>query len=66
MRSLHLLTFLLVFQLVSASSFSADMTLNNTSLDIKKDTLEVGYTLSPPFLTKENDEFNGPSYWLWQ
>jgi len=66
MRSLHLLTLLLVFQLVSASSFSADMDLYNTSLDIKKDTIEVGYTLSPPFLNKEKGQLNGPSYWLWQ
>ena len=30
------------------------------------DTLVVGYTLSPPFLKKDNEGLKGPSYWLWQ
>ena len=66
MRSLQLCAFLLLFQFITASSFSADINANETTLDIKKDTLNVGYTLSPPFLNKEKGKLNGPSYWLWQ
>ena len=31
-----------------------------------KDTLIVGYKLSPPFVTETNGQLQGPSYWLWE
>jgi len=31
-----------------------------------KDTLIVGYNVTPPFLEEGNGELVGPSYWLWQ
>jgi ABC-type amino acid transport substrate-binding protein len=30
------------------------------------DTLVVGYNVSPPFATVENNQLHGPSYWLWE
>ena len=29
------------------------------------DTLVLGYTITPPFLEKTNQELTGPSWWLW-
>lgn len=31
-----------------------------------RDTLIVGYDITPPFIMKENNELYGPSYWLWE
>jgi len=57
---------LILLLLSVASSFSADTFAKESKSYIEKDTLQVGYTLSPPFLNKKNDQLIGPSYWLWQ
>ena len=31
-----------------------------------KDTLIVGYNLTPPFITEANEQLHGPSHWLWE
>ena len=57
---------LLISLIISGSVFSADNKLPNQLSDFEKDSLTVGYTLSPPFLNEENGQLNGPAYWLWQ
>lgn len=59
---------LLIFSLMSLAmhSFMAAQGLTKIRENKQLDTLVVGYTLSPPFLMKENDQLKGPSYWLWQ
>ena len=31
-----------------------------------KDTLVVGYNVTPPFVIENNSQLEGPSYWLWE
>lgn len=32
----------------------------------EKDTLTVGYDLTPPFVTEQHGQIHGPAYWLWE
>lgn len=50
------LYFLLLTTFLLASSLSAQ----------PKDTLLVGYKVSPPFVYEENGQPSGPSVWLWE
>ncbi len=47
--------FILLFTLFTSTVFAQH-----------KDTLVVGYNVTPPFVTQQNDQLHGPSFWLWE